>query len=229
MTFDEIRAAARSKADEQATGFIDSTELDQYINQANFMVYAKIVARDEKYFIQKSSTTNTVDGTQEYALPTNTHRLILIQRRQSGSTSERDWFAIRPSNISNNHLKYDWYPGLLNYTSEQTYFLAGNYIYLDPVPTQVYELRFWYVALPTVLTTGSDIPSAPYIYHPLIAEYAALQCLAKSGEGIYQERRDALELEMQNLLDTISPRDQQAEQMVVTDDYIDLYRGIDGL
>jgi hypothetical protein len=68
----------------------------------------------------------------------------------------------------------------------------------------------------------ADVPEIPLIYHDLISDYAAVKCLSKSGEGIYKEKFAEMNLSIQNLINTIESRDQQAEQMTFTaDDYDD--------
>ncbi len=216
MTLDEIRTDAQGKADEETTGYIDTVELTRYVNQGYFYVFSKICQRFEDYFIEPQTAFTTVVGQQAYPLPTNMLKLVRVERRQSGSTSDNDWLVLRPSNISADRLN-DRYPIREEYWPRMGYFIAGNNIYLRPVPAQTFEMRFWAITKPADLSADADIPVVPLIYHPLISEYAAMQMLQKSGENIYGERKDAFNLELENLLDTINYRDQQSEQMIITD------------
>lgn len=216
MTLEEIRDAARAKADEETTGYIDTPELTQYVNQGYFFVFSKICQRFQDYFIAPEASFFTVEGQQAYDLPQGLIKLVRVERRQQGSTSDNDWIVLRRTNISNDRLN-DRYPVREEYWPRMGYFVAGNKLYLRPVPSQVYELRLWAVVKPADLALDDDEPVIPQIYHPLIAEYAAMQMLQKSGEGIYVERRDAFNTELSNLLETVDFRDQQSEQMVVTD------------
>jgi hypothetical protein len=53
----------------------------------------------------------------------------------------------------------------------------------------------------------------PVIFHELISEFAAIEILRASGEGIYSERAQGFSVELQNLMETIETRDQEPEQM----------------
>lgn len=216
MTLDEIRSAARAKADEETAGYIDTPELDQYINQGYLYVFSKICQRFQDYFVEPQTPFNTVSAQQAYPLPTDMVKLIRVERRPVGSTDDNAWVVLRKSNIANDSTA-DRYPVREEYWPRMGYFIAGNKIYIRPVPAQTYELRYWAVVKPATLVDGTDEPVVLSMYHPLISEYAAMQCLQKSGEGIYTERRDAFNLELDNLLDTVDHRDQQSEQMVITD------------
>lgn len=227
MTLEDLRASARSKADEQATGFIDTTELDRFINQGMRFVYGKIAQRFENYFITEGTTANsgkfnTVAGTQGYSLPTTLMKLVRVESRTSSSTNDNDYLRVRTDNIAND-MGTNFSPLREGYVPDFGYFIAGNKIYFKPVPQSAYTVRLWFIPRATALSLVSDTPSVPEEYHELIAEYAAIQCLAKSGEPIFKERQDAFMLELTNMLETVEVRDQQPETMMITDDSNDYY------
>lgn len=223
MNLSELRTSARQKSDEEATGFIGNDELTNYVNQGMRYVYSKIVQRFENYFIQPGTALNgglitTTVGTSGYALPTDLMKIVRVEHRRTNSSSDDDWKRLATVNIANDRLD-DYFPLREGYTPGFGYFIAGNNIYLKPVPKQDFYVRIWYVPRPTTLAADADEPVVPEEYHDLIAEYAAIQVLAKSGEGIWKERSDAFQLELQNMLETVELRDQSAEQMTITDDY----------
>lgn len=225
MQLSDVRTLARQKSDEEATGYVSNSEVLSYINQGLRFVYGKIAQRFENYFITKGTVGNgglitTVSGTDEYNLPTDLMKLVRVEQRQSGSSSENDWITLKALNIGNDNIRV-FYPPREGYGpgSAYGYFIAGNKIYLRPVPTQAFSLRIWYVPRVTALSADSDIPGIPEEYHELLAEYAAIQIISKSGEGLYAERSKSFDLELGNLLETIEVRNQQSEQMVITDDY----------
>lgn len=222
MDLDDLRSSARSKADETATDFITTIELDRYINQGLRYVYGKIAQRFEDYFVVPGTVGNdglisTVSGTQAYDLPDDLMKIVRVEHRAAGDTNDNNWRRMERLNISNDRLD-DYYPVREGYSPSFGYFVGGNKVYLRPVPTTAFSVRIWFVPRVTVLSAGSDIPGVPDEFQELIAEYAALQCLRKSGEGIYKEASDIFQLELQNMIENIEVRDQQAEQMVITDD-----------
>lgn len=221
MQFSDIRASARAKADEEATGFISNTEINRYLNQGLRLVYGKIAQRFENFFIVPGTTGNlgkftTVNGTQGYALPTTLMKLVRVEQRNTNSTTDNDWRKMETINIGTD-LFDTYYPIREGYLPQFGYFVAGASMYIKPVPTTAFDVRLWFIPFVTDMSADSDIPGVPSPYHELIADYAALQCLRKSGEGLYKEAMDMFNIELTNMLDTIEFRDQQNEQMTITD------------
>lgn len=223
MQLSEIRDSARSKADEEATGFIDNTELNRYVNQGHRFVYGKIVQRFEDFFVVKGTALNgglipITSNQNEYSLPTTFYKLVRVERRNTNDSNENNWRKILRLNLSNDQIN-DFYPARQGYDLGFGYYLAGSKIYLRPVPSSGFDMRLWFIPQSTTMALDADNPSVPEEYHELIAEYAAIQMLRKSGEGIWKEATDLFNQELQHMLDTIEYRSQEAEQMVITDDY----------
>lgn len=227
MNLQTIRASARTKADEGSDGFISDTELNRFINQGQNFIYGKICQRFEDFFIVPGDLSNgglfyTVAGQQSYPLPTSLMKLVKTEFRAARSTNDNEWSKLDRTNISNNRLD-EYYPIRDGYRPGFGYFSAGGSIYLRPVPTDAMAIRLWFIPRPDDLVGDNDTPVVPDEYHELIAEYAAIQALRKSGESIWKESNDLFVLELNNLLENIEIRDQQAEQMTITDD-VDYYR-----
>jgi len=221
MDLQTLRDSARSKADEQNTNFIDNTELDRFLNQAQNYVYGKIAQRFEDYFCVKGTALNgglfnTVAGTQSYDLPSDLIKVVRVEHRQTGSSDDNDWRRLERSNINNDSVN-DYFPVRPGYSPSFGYYLAGAQIHIRPVPQDAYTIRIWYIPRATTMALVTDEPSLPEEYHEMIAEYAAIQCLRKSGEGIWGEAMTLFTTELTNMLETIENRDQNSEQMVITD------------
>ena len=170
--------------------------------------------------IANSGMFNTVSETQVYNIPCDLMKFVRVEHRQNGSTSEDDWLSLRSLNIANDNVRAfyppreGWGPG-----PGFGYFITGNKINLRPTPTSVFQVRLYYIPRVAALVADSDVPGVPEEYHELLAEYGAIQMLAKSGEGLFRERSETFKLELDNLLETIEIRDQQPEQMHITDEY----------
>jgi hypothetical protein len=225
MNLGTIRTMARDKADESPTSFIGNPEVNRYINQGLRNIYGKICQRFENYFITKGTNANgglfsTTADVQEYALPTTMQKLVRVEHRQLASRSENDWLALQTLNIGNDRVR-TFYPPREGYGPGPGfgYFIAGNNIYLRPTPSHVFEVRLWFIPRVTELSADTDIPVIPEEYHEMLAEYAAIQMLAKSGEGIWKERSDIFKVELDSLLESIEMRNQSSEQMIITDEY----------
>lgn len=221
MNLGEIRDSARSKADEESTGFISNTEIDRSINQGMNFIYGKIVQRFENYFIVRGTALNgglitTVVGQQAYSLPSTMQKLLRVEHRPATSIDDNEWRRLENQNINNDAVN-DYYPVRPGYAPYFGYFIAGDTINLRPVPKDSFSIRIWFIPRVTQLVDDTDVAGIPSEYHELIAEYAACQCLRKSGEGIFRENFEMFQLELNNMLETIEIRDQQAEQMMITE------------
>lgn len=311
MELSTLRDIARSKADEQSTGFVSNTELNRFLNQGLKYIYNTIAQRFENYFIVRgnngsgftsfattdvntatdeitvsrrfstgdpllfktsgslpgglstattyyainvSSTvikvastlsnaeagtainiTSTGSGThqvgnsgafstevrrQEYSLPSDMMKLVRVEHRQTGSSSEDDWLGLSTLNIGNDRVRTfyppreGWGPG-----PGFGYFIAGNKVYLRPEPTHAFSIRLWYVPRVQEMSSDTDVPGIPEEYHDLIADYGAIETLAKSGEGIWKERSEIFKTNLEKLIEAIEMRNQQSEQMVISDEF----------
>lgn len=228
LTLTLLRDSARSKSDEQSTGYVSNVELNRYLNQGLHYIYGKIAQRFEDYFIVRGSLANgglisVVSGTDEYDLPSTMIKLVRTEYRQANSTTENDWRVLQRVNIGTDVPRtYSPMPAGYGELGGYGYFVAGNKLYLRTVPYTAYSLRLWFIPRATEMAADPDVPGIPAEYHELLAEYGALQILAKSGESLYKERSEAFQLELANMIETIEVRNQNSEQMIVTE-YCDYY------
>jgi len=227
MDLSQIRTASRERADEESDGFISNSELDNYINQGVRYIFAQMVQRFEDYFIIPGTTVNggefdTVSNQQLYSLPADMHKLVKVEMRDSNSDDDRDYYRIKKANIANQDFSSRNTGSRYGFSSYQ-YYIAGSKVGMRPIPSgSSSTVRLWYIPFVATLVEDTDVPEIPLIYHDLISDYAAVKCLSKSGEGIYKEKFAEMNLSIQNLINTIESRDQQAEQMTFTaDDYDD--------
>lgn len=222
MDLSELRDSARSKADEQSSGFISNVELDRFLNQGLRIVYGKIVQNFEDFFIVKGTSLNgglisVTASDNEYSLPTDMLKLVRVERRNTNDSNENNWRKLMRLNIGNDQIN-DFFPIREGRDQGFGYFIAGDKIYLRPVPSGGFDMRLWFIPKVTAMSATTDTPGVPEEYHELIAEYGAIQCLAKSGEGIWKERMDTFNLELANMFETIQHRVHEPQQMIVSDD-----------
>lgn len=222
MDLTDLRDSARSKADEQSSGFISDVELDRFLNQGLRLIYGKIVQNFEDYFIVKGTALNggliaVTANDNEYSLPTNMLKLVRVERRNTNDSNENNWRKLMRLNIGNDQIN-DFFPIREGRDQGFGYFVAGNKLFLRPVPSGGFDMRLWFIPKVTTMSSTTDEPEVPEEYHELIAEYGAIQCLAKSGEGIWKERMDTFNLELANMFETIQHRVQEPQQMIVSDD-----------
>lgn len=221
-TLSELRDDARRKADEKEVDFITNPDLLSFINQGAKLIYGKIAQRFNDDLTVHGTALNgglfsTVIGTPNYAWPTSMKKLVRAETRFNGSTSDNDWRKLKRLNIGQDHGDY-CAPIPDGYSPRFGYFPTRDYLWLKPVPTQVFQVRLWFVPKFTPLSADSDTPITPDEYDDLISEFAAIQALRTSGEPIYKESMEIFNLELNNMLDNVNFRDHEPEQMVITDD-----------
>lgn len=218
-----LRTSSRVKADEEATGFITDTMLNGFLNEGNRFLYNKIVAAYEDYFVIEGTAPNgglipVVNGTHKYALPSTMQKLVKVEWRASGDSNEDNWRKVDRLNISNDNRYADsFYPTREGYVGRFGYFNAGNYLYIRPTPKDAFDVRLWFIPKAIQLSADVDVPESPEEFHELIADFASMRILGKSGEGIYKELQDMFNLQLSTFLETVSHRNQEAQQMVITD------------
>lgn len=222
MDLAELRDSSRSKADEKEVDFITNDDLDRFINQGARFIHGKVAQRFGDDFIIPGTALNgglfsTVVGTQAYALPATMKKLVRVEGRFNGSTSDDDWVKIERTNI-NSQMTNRFYPVREGYNPGYRYFTGKGFIYFRSVPKQVFQVREWFVPRFTPLVLTTDTPDFGEEYHDFISEFAAIQCLRTSGEGIFKEAMELFNLSLEEALSDSDYRNQEPEQMVITDD-----------
>jgi len=230
MNLGEIQNLARAKADEQNTGdFIGETELVSYVNQGLRFIYAQITQKWEDFFVLRGTSGNgglfsLVIGQDEYALPATLQKLTLVQMRIATNSSNDAWITLNRVNPANDG-DDTYYPLRNDLLYRSGYYVAGNNLYIQPVPTEALQIRLHFIPRVTALAVNTDIPGIPEEYHEILAEYAAIHMLRKSGEGIFNESYKIWMDELKNLLSTVAIRNTQAGQMTITENYDEYYYG----
>lgn len=219
MDLAALRASSRSKADEESTGFLTNEALDRFINEGNRFLYNKVVAACEEYFETEGTTVSVTSGTHKYALQATAQKVVGMEWRPSTSTSENDWKPMQRVERKNRNRNASTgaAPYLYEGYGQFGYFTNKDYIYVVPVPTSGFSMRPWIIPRAEGLVDTTDEPDAPEEFHELIADFAALRILGKSGEDIYKEMKDMFNLQLVTFLETIGHRDHEAPTMVITD------------
>lgn len=222
MQLSEMQAVSRSKADEENSDFISDPILIGHLNQGCTLIHGKIAQKFTDQLAVRGTIANggifsTVVGQEKYLLPTTVKKLIIVHTRFNGSTSDNDWRKVDRLNPGNDTGE-TYYPVREGYNPGFGYEYEGDSIYFKPTPQQVFQVRLKFVPQFVLLVNPNDVPKFPVEFHQLATEYAAIQMLRKSGEGIYKESMAIFNIELQNMLDTCEYPNQQGEQMVITDD-----------
>jgi hypothetical protein len=223
MQLSEIRDLAVADADEQGAGYVDNDTLNLFVNRSARMIYGKLVRAGAVDEFTREGTVgnglrfNTVDRSGGLRVTgTDTLDVVKVEYRRSGSTSDDDWRPLNNLGVSTRAIEA-FYPPREGYVPTFGYQLLGRKIYLKPVPKEVFEIRVWDVRKQPTLTADADEPLYGDEYCDVTARHTALQILAKSGEPLFQENLKLFELELESALELVQDRDQQAQQMTITD------------
>lgn len=221
MNLEALRASARSKADEDSSGFITDPALDRFINEGRRFLRNKIIGSYEDYYDVEGTTASNglisiVAGTYKYALPTTLQKLTGVEWRSSSSTSEEEWQTMkRVQRKARNQFSSFNAPSLYGTAGLYGYYSNKDYIYLVPTPQSAFTVRLWGVHRESDLSSTTAIPDSPEEFHELIADFASMRCLGKSGEGIWKEIKDLFELQLSTFLETVGHRDEEPESIIM--------------
>lgn len=201
MNFGDIKKRVRNIVGDETGIFIETEELDMYVNDG----YNDVARRTK--ILRDIATINIVAGTAEYSLPSNfimekrvTIENLRIRKTTIESIDSIDRSKDDPSNKGNSLAYYFW----------------GSKIGLYPTPASAITggLKVYYVRLPlTALAADADIPEIPVDMHEDIVRYAIARCreqaedfeIAQANMGEYAQRVAVSTEQAQNLTDTSYP------------------------
>jgi hypothetical protein len=183
MLVSEIISRVRDIAgDKDVLQFTDAS-LIQWINDGQ-----RECAIDNNLF-QKSATSNTVVGTQEYALPADIAKLYSIKYDNS---------KLRVLTLEEFDEVFES-DGTERGTPINTVIWAGK-ARLYPVPDAVKTLKIDYISQPTEVANLNDTPALPVAYHRRLVDYC-LAMVAQQDDDLnrYQLKMDEFRTGVQNL------------------------------
>lgn len=166
---------------------VTNSGLTTWMNDAYMQMVDEIIKVNPDYFV-KSSTTATVANQQEYDLPSDWEKIIMINMKVSGV-----WKRVLPMGDADirhisAHSDTTSNQGFTN--AEPRYYIIGDNIGIMPIPdtTLASALKIWYVYTPTELSNDSDEPAIQARYHHLIKYGAYANYLDQDEEHVAAER-----------------------------------------
>ncbi len=156
--------------------FYDPTNFVQpALNRALLELQKQLVMSGDLYYVRSPpSTTLTVQYQQDYVLPTDTFKLHRVTVDTDTSTPQPAYNTLRPITLN----QIDRYGNDVGIP--QAYVITKNKISVYPIPeTGSQILRLWYSYQVAEMTSDSDIPDAPEMYHEYIAVIAVIDAKIK--------------------------------------------------
>lgn len=164
---------------------VGDSGLITWINDAYLHICDEI-AKVNPDFFTKSATASTLSGQQEYDLPDDFERVLMVNIQIDG-----EWHRARPmsgigdipiASRTDSGQGYSW--------SEPYYYIYGGLIGFMPIPdeTTSSNIKLWYVYTPEELDADSDEPAIPSKYHHIIKYGAYANYLDQDDEHVAAER-----------------------------------------
>lgn len=161
---------------------VDDSGLTTWLNDAYGYMIDEIIKANPEYFV-KSEDSGTVAGRQEYNLPSDYERMLMVNLSLSGA-----WRRATPfQSITNVSIMKDTQRAFIN-TNDPKYYLYGSKFGILPIPTTTPNpatspnIKLWYVYSPAELSASSDTPAIPARYHHLLKLGAKANYLGRDDE-----------------------------------------------
>jgi hypothetical protein len=196
---------------------VSDSYLVNWINEAYSHAIDEIVKVNPDFFT-KSQKTSTVNGQQEYTLPSDFEKIVMVNWNIDG-----DWRRVFPmgnADIRDIPVKERASEANQGYsTAEPYYYIYGNAVLgLMPVPTETatYNLKIWYVYTPSQLVDDDDSPDFPDRYHHILKYQAYANFLDQDDEHAAAERmRQRFDAYVQRMIENLAERQVDAQSKSV--------------
>jgi len=163
----------------------DDSGLLIWVNESYLYICDEIVKVLPDFFT-KVVTTPTIASQQEYGLPGDFDKALMVNI----SYNSADWYRVKPL------LNINFVPVHASNTSTAFsesapyFYLSGNYMGFEPIPTlngSINNIKFWYVYNPAELASA-DTPAIPNKYQHIIKYGAYANYLDQDDEHVAAER-----------------------------------------
>lgn len=203
---------------------VGDAELGVWVNDAYGQIIDEIIKVQVDYFT-KSSTSSTITDQQEYALPSDFEKMVMVNLQTDG-----DWRHVQP--MGDADLRF--IPRLADTsarqgfsTAEPKYYIFGNHtLGLMPVPdeTTSNNIKIWYQYTPDELDEDSDVPVIPSRYQHIIKFGAYANFLDRDDEHVAAERmRQRFDEKLRKMIENLEDKQQDEVRRVEITQNKDLY------
>lgn len=175
----QLKTQARQRADMENSEFVSGTELASYINSSIAELHDLLVATyGPDYFVEQFAFA-TVAAQEAYTLPSNFYKLKGVDALLSGT----QYASLRPFNFNERNKNIDLSWNGSNGPSIR-YRLLGNTLRFMPAPEGSYQIKLWYIPLPTPLVLDADIYNDINSYAEYVVVDAAIKMLQKEESDV---------------------------------------------
>lgn len=163
---------------------VDDSGLLVWVNDA-YMHLVDEIGKANPDFFTKAATTDLTTDDQEYPLPDDFERAIMVNVKYDAT-----WVRALPLETIGGvpvHARSDSQQGFT--AAQPYYYIVGSAIGLMPIPENNVDegLKLWYAYTPDELSADSDEPAIPAKYHHLIKYGAYANYLDQDDEHVAAE------------------------------------------
>jgi hypothetical protein len=204
MTAAQIFQLARFITNTNSTTASD-TNLLRSLTERHKQLFIKLSDMKEGYG-ETTATDNLVSGTAAYSLPTSTLRLkrAEVQYATGGSWANVSFFDINERSGDNSSTSI-----ASDFSKERPYGdVVANTLVLYPIPDAnvTSGLKFWYVPIPSEISSTATTPTAPEEYHRLLADLISIDIRLMKADISGTQALQAEDVIWKFLKEQLSPR-----------------------
>lgn len=206
---------------------VDDSGLITWINDT-YLHMCDAIAEVNPDFFAKAATADTTADQQEYDLPEDFERALMVTLTLDGVT-----YRVRPLPlITDVPIHGGTNPSQGYSLSDARYYILGDNIGFLPVPSSSGDenIKLWYVYTPEELDSDSDEPAFPKKYHHLIKFGAYANYLDQDDEHVAAENmRRRFDKRVEQMIDQMSMTQVDEPKTVSITQGQDLYYSDDDL
>lgn len=164
---------------------VDDGGLATWVNDA-YMQMCDEITKVNPDFFTKSATTSSVTSQQEYDLPSDFEKALMVNIQIDGTWKR----ALPLANINQIPTVADTSSGQgFSWATPRFYIVGGNIGFM-PIPdeTTTNNIKVWYVYTPEEMDADADVPALPAKYHHVIKYGAYANYLDQDDEHAAAER-----------------------------------------
>jgi hypothetical protein len=164
---------------------VDDGGLLTWVNDAYMQMVDEVVKVSPDFFA-KSATADTVNAQQEYELPSDFDKALMVNIQIDGT-----WKRAMPlQNINKIPTVADTSSGQgFSWADPKFYIINGNIGFM-PIPDEDgnENIKMWYIYTPSELSADADVPAIPSKFHHIIKYGAYANYLDQDDEHAAAER-----------------------------------------
>jgi len=180
MNLQDLRLAARRRADMENSSFISDAEFNDMINASAQELYDLISSKYGEDYNLKKWSLSTVANQEEYQLPSDFYKLRGIDWKYA----PQEFVTLKPFTFAERN-RYRTTSGWNSATrANARYRVQGNTLVFLPIPLTAHQLDVWYLPKFELLTSDSDELDGVNGFEEYVIVDVAIKALQKEESDV---------------------------------------------